>query len=68
VSKTIQLGHEMGLRVVAEGNETMAQTNVLVKLGCDLSQGYYFSKPLPFAQLQPWLDEHPKLNFQRGGR
>ena len=38
--------HEMGLLVVAEGVETKEQLNILKDLGCDMIQGYYFSKPL----------------------
>lgn len=38
--------HEMGLLVVAEGVETKEQLNILKELGCDMIQGYYFSKPL----------------------
>jgi EAL domain-containing protein (putative c-di-GMP-specific phosphodiesterase class I) len=67
VLKTIQLGHEMELRVVAEGNETLGQTNILVKQGCDIAQGYYFGRPIPFASLQRWIDDHPMINFQNPG-
>lgn len=46
VAVMIQLGHALGLEVVAEGVEDLAELNVLKKLNCDLIQGYYFSKPL----------------------
>ena len=47
VSTMIDLSRTLGLRTVAEGVETPAQLSCLTKLGCDLAQGYYFSKPLP---------------------
>lgn len=46
IKYTIELVHEMGMLVVAEGVETKEQLNVLKELGCDEIQGYYFSKPL----------------------
>ncbi|MGH9019403.1 MAG: putative bifunctional diguanylate cyclase/phosphodiesterase [Acidimicrobiales bacterium] len=47
VRATINLGHEMGLRVVAEGIEDVETLNLLNELGCDLAQGYYISRPTP---------------------
>lgn len=44
---TISMSHELGLTVVAEGVENEAQLVLLSSMGCDLVQGYYFSKPLP---------------------
>ena len=46
VRHCIEIGHEMGLLVVAEGVETKEQLITLKELGCDMIQGYYFSKPL----------------------
>lgn len=43
---TISMSHELGLTVVAEGVENEAQLTLLSSLGCDLVQGFYFSKPL----------------------
>lgn len=43
---TISMSHELGLSVVAEGVETAQQLKLLSNMGCDLVQGYYFSKPL----------------------
>ena len=45
-SATIALAHSLGLEVVAEGVETEAQLTYLKYLGCDIIQGYYFSRPL----------------------
>ena len=40
----IDLGHSLGLKIVAEGVETQAQLKLLQELGCDLGQGFYFQK------------------------
>jgi EAL domain-containing protein (putative c-di-GMP-specific phosphodiesterase class I)/FixJ family two-component response regulator len=55
VQKTIEIGHELGMRVVAEGVETQEQLDFVRAYGCDVVQGYLFSKPLPLAELQVWL-------------
>ena len=52
VSAVIALGHAMDLRIVAEGVETAAQAAVVRRLGCDEMQGYYFSRPLPAADIE----------------
>jgi diguanylate cyclase (GGDEF)-like protein len=51
VRATINLGHEMGLRVVAEGIEDLETLDLLSDLGCDLAQGYYISRPAPADKL-----------------
>jgi diguanylate cyclase (GGDEF)-like protein len=55
VRSTIDLSHNLGLRVVAEGVETEAIWNQLTKLGCDLAQGYYLNRPVPPEDLEAWL-------------
>lgn len=55
VRSTIDLGHRLGLKVVAEGIETLAVAQHLAEMGCDLGQGYYFAKPMPAAQFGEWL-------------
>lgn len=57
VRSTIELGHNLGLKVVAEGVEDRATLEKLKQLGCDLAQGYYISRPLPPEQLEVWLQE-----------
>ncbi|MGZ5817680.1 MAG: putative bifunctional diguanylate cyclase/phosphodiesterase, partial [Burkholderiaceae bacterium] len=57
VRSTIDLGHNMGLRVVAEGIESEAIWRQLVKLGCDQGQGYFISKPMPAEQLMGWMEK-----------
>jgi EAL domain-containing protein (putative c-di-GMP-specific phosphodiesterase class I) len=53
------LGHVLGLRVVAEGVETESALATIVELGCDVAQGYYFTRPLPADDLVSWLATSP---------
>ncbi len=55
VRSTIDLGHNMGLRVVAEGIENAAIWHLLAHLGCDQGQGYFMSKPIAADQLGAWM-------------
>jgi diguanylate cyclase (GGDEF)-like protein len=55
VRSTIDLGRNLGLRVVAEGVESAEAWRQLVSLGCDVAQGYYLSRPVPAAELAAWL-------------
>jgi len=55
VRSTIELGHSLGLKVVAEGVEDEAGMKLLQQLGCDQAQGYFISKPVSAAQLEVWL-------------
>ena len=55
VRSTIELGHSLGLKVVAEGVEDEQSLELLRNLGCDHAQGYYMSRPLPAADLENWL-------------
>jgi diguanylate cyclase (GGDEF)-like protein len=55
VRSTIDLGRNLGLRVVAEGVETAEAWRQLAALGCDVAQGYYLSRPVPAAELAAWL-------------
>ncbi len=51
VRASIDLGHALGLRVVAEGIEDQATLRLIWSLGCDLAQGYYISRPKPAGEL-----------------
>ena len=57
VRSTIELGHNLGLRMVAEGVEDAETWRLLRSLGCDVVQGYHLSRPLPPAQITEWLSE-----------
>jgi EAL domain-containing protein (putative c-di-GMP-specific phosphodiesterase class I) len=51
VRSTISLGHDLGLRIVAEGVEDAATLDLLAELGCDVGQGYHISRPVSPQQL-----------------
>ncbi len=55
VRSTIELGHNLGLVVVAEGVENNEVLEHLRQFGCDIAQGYCISRPLPPAHLMSWL-------------
>jgi diguanylate cyclase (GGDEF)-like protein len=57
VRSTIDLAHNLGLRVVAEGVESHQAWTQLNELGCDLAQGFYVSRPLPAVDLGRLLHE-----------
>lgn len=47
VKAMIDLAHALGLEAIAEGVETAGQLERLREMGCDVAQGYYFSRPIP---------------------
>jgi EAL domain-containing protein (putative c-di-GMP-specific phosphodiesterase class I) len=57
VHATIDLSHNLGLKVVAEGVETVTALKMLKSLNCDYAQGYYLSRPVPAAELCDWLNK-----------
>jgi EAL domain-containing protein (putative c-di-GMP-specific phosphodiesterase class I) len=65
VRATIALGHTLGLGIVAEGVELLAQADQLTQLGCDELQGYYFSRPLTPQALMLWLANGQQAPEQR---
>jgi EAL domain-containing protein (putative c-di-GMP-specific phosphodiesterase class I) len=58
VQKTIEIGHELGMHVIAEGVETREQLDFLLLKGCDSAQGYFFSRPLPAREMVTWLHDY----------
>jgi EAL domain-containing protein (putative c-di-GMP-specific phosphodiesterase class I) len=56
VTAIIALARSLGLRVVAEGVETLRQMEVLHRLGCGVMQGFLFSRAVPADDLQRWLE------------
>ncbi|GIG35793.1 putative bifunctional diguanylate cyclase/phosphodiesterase [Cellulomonas pakistanensis] len=60
VSGTVDLAHHLGLRLIAEGVEDAGTSAVLRELGCDRTQGYLHSRPLPADDVTAWLREHDR--------
>ena len=50
-----ELGHNLGLAVVAEGVETEHELAELRRFGCDAAQGFLFARPMPAASFERWL-------------
>lgn len=57
VHSTVDLAHNLGLRTVAEGVESADVLDALQKMGCDIAQGYFISRPLPPEELLKFLNE-----------
>ena len=55
VRSTVDLGHNLGLSVVAEGVERREELVRLRTMGCDVAQGYGIARPLAADQLPEWV-------------
>ncbi len=67
VSSVIDIAHNLGLTAVAEGVETKEQLSFLATNGCDMYQGYLFSKPLPAEDFAVLLSEKRRLDLDEAG-
>jgi EAL domain-containing protein (putative c-di-GMP-specific phosphodiesterase class I) len=56
VQAIVDLGHNLGFRVVGEGVEDSAVLHELAAAGCDVAQGYYFARPMAVDSLNEWLE------------
>ncbi len=63
VTAIIAMAHSLRLKVVAEGVETREQLDFLCEHGCDVMQGYFFSKPLPAEEIPRLLQQAQHSNF-----
>ena len=61
IRSTIDLAHNLGLTVVAEGVEDGATADQLAEMGCDIAQGYHFGHPLPIAEFEQWRLQHAEF-------
>jgi EAL domain-containing protein (putative c-di-GMP-specific phosphodiesterase class I) len=59
VRSIVELGHNLGLRVIAEGVEDAASWEKLGEHGCDAGQGYYLGRPTPPSDFERWLRNSP---------
>lgn len=59
VRSSVELGHNLGLKVIAEGVEDQASWDRLKEMGCDSAQGYFMSRPLTVEQLADWMQRAP---------
>lgn len=58
VRSTIELAHNLGLSVVAEGVENQEVLDLLARHGCDVAQGYYLGRPMPLNDVTRYLEAH----------
>jgi EAL domain-containing protein (putative c-di-GMP-specific phosphodiesterase class I) len=65
VRSAIELGHALGLKVVAEGVEDLETYKMLKTMGCDFAQGNYMSYPLPAPEFTRWLQTLPHSTDRR---
>ncbi len=56
VESSIRLGHDLKLRVVAEGVASQADWDLVCRLNCDEGQGFFIAKPMPGSEMPDWLD------------
>jgi diguanylate cyclase (GGDEF)-like protein len=61
VRSAIDMGHALGLKVVAEGIETSEAAARLRELGCDVAQGYLYGRPMPLAAFETWLEGRERV-------
>ncbi|WP_426113816.1 putative bifunctional diguanylate cyclase/phosphodiesterase [Pseudomonas sp. DSP3-2-2] len=64
VRAIIQLGKSLGMQVIAEGVETLAQEAYIISEGCHEGQGYLYSKPLPARELLAYLKQSQRSNVE----
>jgi diguanylate cyclase (GGDEF)-like protein len=62
VRSLVDLGHNLGLSVVAEGVEDQATLDALTEAGCDIAQGFHLGRPMPAAALELWMAARVSLN------
>lgn len=65
VQAIIELGHNLGMTVLAEGVENADQVKALRARGCDAAQGYYYSRPIPSWEFHSWLKRRSASPVER---
>ena len=64
VRSVVELGHNLGLTIVAEGVETLEALHELREFGCDVAQGYHLSRPMPVDRFDDWYLTRPIVTFE----
>ncbi|MCF2558249.1 EAL domain-containing protein [Fournierella massiliensis] len=65
MASIVELGHKLDVCIVAEGIETQQQVDLLKRVGCDMIQGYFYSRPLPIAEFEAWLNERGEWEAEK---
>jgi EAL domain-containing protein (putative c-di-GMP-specific phosphodiesterase class I) len=68
VHSTIELAHNLGLKVIAEGVENQEALLRLRQQKCDMAQGTFITPPLPADALRKWFDDYHSRQRLRGGQ
>jgi EAL domain-containing protein (putative c-di-GMP-specific phosphodiesterase class I) len=67
VRAVVDLSRHFGLTVVAEGVESELTLELLEEMGCDIGQGFFFSRPLPYERLEAWFGAQTEAEPESGG-
>jgi EAL domain-containing protein (putative c-di-GMP-specific phosphodiesterase class I) len=62
VSSVVELGHNLGMTLVAEGVEDEVAMDALAGLGCDIAQGYHLTRPIPAGDFDLWRGERARTH------
>jgi diguanylate cyclase (GGDEF)-like protein len=66
VQAIVELGHNLGISIIAEGIETTSNHESLLAMGCPVGQGYLFARPMPLQDLLSWLHGNHAKRQQPG--
>jgi EAL domain-containing protein (putative c-di-GMP-specific phosphodiesterase class I) len=66
VRAIVDLGRHLGMAVVAEGVESEMTLTLLEDMGCDVAQGFLFSRPLPVERMEAWMAARTELTVGSG--
>jgi len=67
LESSVQMGHALGMRIVAKGVETQEDRDLLAAIGCDEFQGYLVARPLPAEEFIPWKMRWDAANCKSNG-
>ena len=71
VRSLIEIGKSQNIEVCAEGVETSQHADILTDLGCDYLQGYYFARPMPFSEIEKFMQQselqQPEMSLSHNG-